>query len=154
MMAQQGGGGMPGQMGGGQAPNIVPDHGFLVADRRLLPGETLESIRGEFERSLVEADLADRVELALCVIGKPPLSTPLDHGAVIACQQALGSLGLETQTGTVAFGTDAGVFEEAGIPGIVMGPGAISRAHTSREYVELDQVDAMTDFFVELLCAG
>jgi acetylornithine deacetylase len=52
----------------------------------------------------------------------------------------------------VAFGTDAGVFEvEAGWPGVVMGPGSIERAHTAAEYVEIEQLEAMTRFFVALL---
>ena len=51
----------------------------------------------------------------------------------------------------VAFGTDAGVFEQSGLPGVVMGPGSIREAHTSKEFVELDQVSAMTDFFEALL---
>ena len=60
-------------------------------------------------------------------------------------------MGLEAETGVVAFGTDAGVFEQSGLPGVVMGPGSIREAHTSREYVELDQVAAMTDFFEALV---
>jgi acetylornithine deacetylase len=43
------------------------------------------------------------------------------------------------------------VFEQSGLPGVVMGPGSIRQAHTSTEYVELDQVEAMTDFFEALL---
>ena len=32
-----------------------------------------------------------------------------------------------------------------------MGPGAILRAHTAREYVEVDQVETMARFFTRLL---
>jgi acetylornithine deacetylase/succinyl-diaminopimelate desuccinylase-like protein len=32
-----------------------------------------------------------------------------------------------------------------------MGPGSIEQAHTAREFVEVRQVEAMTDFFVRLL---
>ena len=140
-----------GQMGGGQAPNIVPDSGFLVADRRLLPGETAEDVRAQVEEVLSRAGLSDDVSLVACMMGKPPLSTPLDHFSVHHCRRALVAAGLEAQTGVVAFGTDAGVFEKSGLPGVVMGPGSIRQAHTSTEYVELDQVSAMTDFFEALL---
>ncbi len=51
----------------------------------------------------------------------------------------------------VAFGTDAGVFHAAGIPGVVMGPGSIREAHTSRESVPLEEIDAMEAFFRELI---
>ena len=133
------------------APNIVPDHGFLVADRRLLPGETAEDVRRQVEESLTEAGLQDDVEISACIMGKPPLSTPYDHASVRHCHHALASSGQEAATGMVAFGTDAGVFEQSGLPGVVMGPGSIRQAHTSREFVELDQVSAMTDFFEALL---
>jgi len=142
-----------GIMNGGHAPNVVPDRAFLVADRRLLPGETLASARAEFEAALFEAGVADEVEIASCALEKPTLSTAVDHPAVDGCLRALESLGHAGDCSSVAFGTDAGVFEAAGLPGVVMGPGSILRAHTAREYVEVDQVETMTDFFVELLSA-
>ena len=140
-----------GLLRGGHAPNVVPDHGYLVADRRLLPGESLESARAEFQQALAEAGVSDSVELTSCRLEKPTLSTPVDHPAVVCCAAALAAGGREGETAGVAFGTDAGVFEAAGVPGVVLGPGSILRAHTAREYVEIDQVEAMTDFFVELL---
>jgi len=140
-----------GQMGGGQAPNIVPDSGFLVADRRLLPGETADHVRSQVEEALSQAGLSDDVSLVACIMGKPALSTSSNHFSVHRCRQALMAAGLEAQTGVVAFGTDAGVFERSGLPGVVMGPGSIRQAHTSTEYVELDQVASMTDFFEVLL---
>ena len=140
-----------GQMGGGQAPNIVPDSGFLVADRRLLPGETVEHVRTQVEEALSQAGLSDDVALVACGMGKPPLSPSVDHFSVHQCRRALTAAGLDSETGVVAFGTDAGVFERSGLPGVVMGPGSIRQAHTSTEYVELDQVRAMTDFFEALL---
>ena len=91
------------------------------------------------------------MELTSCSLEKPTLSTPVDHSAVVCCAAALRAGGQPGETAGVAFGTDAGVFEAAGVPGVVLGPGSILRAHTSREYVEIDQVEAMTDFFVELL---
>ena len=51
----------------------------------------------------------------------------------------------------MSFGTDAGLFAEEGLPGVVMGPGSIAQAHTAREFVDVRQVEAMADFFVRLL---
>jgi acetylornithine deacetylase len=138
-------------LSGGHAPNIVPDHAHLVADRRVLPGETLEGVRAEFEEALVAAGVSDSVEVVSCSLEKPTLSTPEDHPAVVGCTRALAAAGQPGELSGVAFGTDAGVFEAAGLPGVVMGPGSILQAHTAREFVEIDQVEAMTAFFVELL---
>lgn len=141
-----------GLMQGGHAPNIVPDHAALVADRRMLPGETVQSVRAELEAALADAGL-DEVEVTSCSLEKPSLGTPDDHPAVRACTHALASAGWPAHVGGVAFGTDAGVFEAAGVPGVVLGPGSITRAHTSREYVEIDQVEAMVEVFAALLSA-
>ncbi len=140
-----------GQIRGGHAPNIVPDHAQLVADRRLLPGETVETARAEVEAALKDAGLEGVVRVTTCTLEKPTLGTPPSHACVGACREALRDAGQPDALDVVAFGTDAGVFEAAGLPGVVMGPGSIRMAHTSREHVEIDQLDAMTAFFVSLL---
>lgn len=140
-----------GMMSGGQAPNVVPNHAQLWADRRLLPGEDLAEARAEIESAIRAAGVADAVALTQCTLEKPTLGTPSDHSCVLRCGEALTAAGLPVVRSGVAFGTDAGVFERAGIPGVVMGPGSIERAHTAREYVEVDQVEAMTDFFLRLI---
>jgi acetylornithine deacetylase len=44
-------------------------------------------------------------------------------------------------TGKVAFGTEAGLFQEmAGIPTIVCGPGSIEQAHKPDEFIALEQI--------------
>lgn len=141
-----------GRIEGGQAPNIVPDHAELVADRRILPDEGAADVEAELVAALASAGVSEHVRIAACRLEKPALGTPADHPAVQACLTALRAIDRPADTAGVAFGTDAGVFEaECGVPGVVMGPGSIRRAHTAREYVELDQVEAMTAFFVALL---
>lgn len=141
-----------GRAAGGSAPNIVPDQAELIADRRTLPGESPENVSAEIQEALVQVGVQESVRVASCRLEKPALGTPPDHPSVSTCLDALRKARWAPETGTVAFGTDAGVFEvEAGLPGVVMGPGSIDRAHTSREFVETAQVEAMTRFFVALL---
>jgi acetylornithine deacetylase len=138
-----------GMLGGGHAPNVVPDRAWLVADRRLLPGEDAVTVRAEIEAALARHGARD-VELA-CAEGKPALDTGDGHASVRACRAALAAAGLADAAVTVPFGTDAGVFAAAGIPGVVLGPGSIDQAHTACEWVETAQVEAMEAFFVRLL---
>lgn len=44
-------------------------------------------------------------------------------------------------TGTVAFATEAGLFQQLGVHAIVCGPGSITQAHKADEYVEIEQLD-------------
>ena len=139
-----------GIMQGGAAPNIVPEQATLVMDRRLLPGETTDGVRAEIERALRDHDVED-VTITSCTLEKGPLATPDDHVAVVSCQRALASADLSGDPATVAFGTDAGVFAQFGLPGVVLGPGSIRLAHTAREYVPTDEVETMVAVFEHLL---
>lgn len=44
-------------------------------------------------------------------------------------------------TDFVSFGTEAGLFQQIGIPAVVCGPGSIEQAHKPDEFVEVDQLD-------------
>ena len=46
----------------------------------------------------------------------------------------------EAGTTLVAFGTEAGLFKNAGIPTVVCGPGSIQQAHQPDEFVILEQL--------------
>ncbi len=142
-----------GMISGGHAPNVVPSRAHLIADLRTLPGQSLDDVRGEIESAL-EDHGASGVRLTQLSLEKPPLGTEASHGSVRACLAAARAAGHPPQVGGVAFGTDAGVFEAAGVPGVVLGPGSIRRAHTAEEFVELDQVEAMTEIFVHLLASS
>ena len=136
---------------GGQAPNIVPDRAEIWVDRRTLPGETAESVRRQLERDLVESGLAEAVVVESCSEEKPPLETAIDSVAVRSAADALDSVGLSGACEHVAFGTDAGVFARVGIPAIVLGPGSIDLAHTSREFVPITEVETMVRIYERLL---
>jgi len=91
------------------------------------------------------------VKIRTCSLDKAPLETPTSHVAVRSSQAALATCGLPLDPTVAAFGTDAGPLAAAGIPGIVIGPGSITQAHTAAERVPQGEVEAMTDFFVALL---
>jgi acetylornithine deacetylase len=141
-------------VGGGHAPNIVPERAFLIVDRRILPGESVASVRAEVEEALERAGVLEDVRIHACSLDKDSLQTPDEHAAVRHCQAALATRSLPTATTGAAFGTDAGPLAAAGIPGIVIGPGSIEQAHTADEWVEIAKVEAMTEIFVSLLTGG
>lgn len=136
---------------GGQAPNIVPDEARLWIDRRTLPGETPESVAAQVSEALEAAGVEAHVSVESCTEEKPPLDTALDSPAVVATGAALAAEDRDPACEHVAFGTDAGVFERAGMPGVVLGPGSISVAHTAREFVPIAEVETMVRIFERLL---
>ena len=46
----------------------------------------------------------------------------------------------------VSYGTEAGLFQEAGISAVVCGPGSIGEAHKADEFVTIEQIDACAAF--------
>jgi acetylornithine deacetylase len=64
---------------------------------------------------------------------------PVPDSDAIQLAQRLTGMG---DMGVVSFGTEAGLYQEAGIPAAVCGPGQIDQAHRPDEYIELAQLDA------------
>ena len=48
---------------------------------------------------------------------------------------------VESACGHVAFGSEAGLFQRAGIPALICGPGSIDQAHKPDEFVSLEQLE-------------
>jgi acetylornithine deacetylase len=46
----------------------------------------------------------------------------------------------------VPYATEAGLFEQAGCPSVICGPGDIAQAHAADEYVSIGQLDACVAF--------
>ena len=52
----------------------------------------------------------------------------------------------------VPYGTDASTIADAGIPSVVFGPGDIGKAHTSDEWVPLDEVEQAAEVLYRFAC--
>ena len=51
----------------------------------------------------------------------------------------------------VAFGTEAGLFDEAGIPTAIIGPGSIEQAHKADEWIETSELERCAAFVGRLI---
>ena len=135
----------------GHAENIVPDSGWLLLDRRLLPHEESDRVRTGIAALLRQA-AGDDAAIEWWRVEKPPLERPAaGHPGEAACAQALAAAGLPVRWDVASFGTDAGVLAAHGIPALVFGPGSIAQAHTADEWVAVDQVEQASAFFAALL---
>jgi acetylornithine deacetylase len=72
----------------------------------------------------------------------PSFLTTADDPVTRLAQRLAG----EARTTLVAFGTEAGIFKNAGIPTVVCGPGSINQAHQPDEYVTLEQLARCEQF--------
>jgi len=130
------------QVQGGIADNIVPEDCRFHYEFRLLPGTDAERI----QRLVV--DHAATIEQGMRTISKtsgfrfePIIAVPAfqAHPDDPAVQLSL-RLARTSQTTLVSFGTEAGLFQRAGMSTVVCGPGSIEQAHQADEYVTLEQL--------------
>ena len=122
---------------GGQAVNIVPDRCWIEVDRRTLPGETSESVLASMRAALREVPgwTLEGPHLAIGGMEVPP-DAPIVRLLSAAIVDVTGDVRVEA----AHYATDAGVYNAAGIPTVVFGPGDIAQAHTESEYIELEQL--------------
>jgi acetylornithine deacetylase ArgE len=143
-----------GVIGGGVQINFVPDWCEIEIDRRLLPGETADSVLAGYAR-LIEGIKADHplldAEMEPPMIVDPALETPPDADVARVARQVLADLGLNGTPAGVPFGSDASKLARHGVPSIIFGPGSIDRAHAAVEYVECDQVALAASFYSEFI---
>jgi acetylornithine deacetylase len=73
-----------------------------------------------------------------------------DSAETEAINQLVQALTGDRTKRKVAYATEAGLFQQAGIPTVVCGPGAIADAHKANEYVEMAQLQRCEDFLRKL----
>lgn len=142
-----------GVLEGGTARNIIPRTCRLVWEIRPLPGDDVSGIIAKFEdyAQALKRDAqakhpdADIVTTPMsCMHGMQFSGTEAAQGLVMACAQA-------NETHAVAFGTEAGVFQDGGVPVVVCGPGSIDQAHKPNEYIEVMQLEKCVGFLLRLV---
>ena len=142
-----------GTIEGGTQLNIVPGHCRFEFEFRYLPQDDPERLLSEVQH-YAEREVA-------------PAMQTVDPATGFAWEQVSGFPGLDlapgaevielakalsggNATGKVAFGTEAGLFDQHGIPTVVCGPGSIDQAHKPDEFIALEQV-ALCERFMDRL---
>jgi acetylornithine deacetylase len=138
---------------GGTASNIVPVSCSFSFDVRALPGLDAGTIEGrlhcfaetrclhEMRARAPEADISIRRTNAV-----PPFGA--DRGSeVIALALKLTD---QNETHCVSYATEAGLFQDAGSPAVVCGPGDIAQAHTADEWIAESEIAKCMGFLTRL----
>ena len=148
--------GSVGVIEGGIADNVVPADCRFNYEFRNLPGSDVERMQGEvraYAESLEPAMRAVSGEAGIrfeTICAMPAFLAAADDPAVRLAKR----LAAVDETTLVAFGTEAGLFQRAGVPTVVCGPGHIAQAHQADEYVSLAQLAAAERFLLALTLAG
>ncbi|MBT8764688.1 acetylornithine deacetylase [Metapseudomonas boanensis] len=140
-----------GTIKGGRALNIVPAECEFDFEVRALPDFDAQQVAEELQR-FAEHELLPRMQSVQPDTGirlRPLSAYPgLATGPDSEAAQLLAHLSGSTEFGTVAYGTEGGLFDQAGIPAVVCGPGSMDQGHKPDEFVSCEQLagcDAMLD---------
>ncbi|WP_296268964.1 acetylornithine deacetylase [Pseudomonas sp. UBA6562] len=129
---------------GGRALNIVPAECAFDFEVRTLPGfdaqQVVDGLQTYAEQRLLPrmhaVDPSTGIRLQP-LSAYPGLATAANSEAAQLLAYLCGSDAFTT----VAFGTEGGLFDEAGIPTVVCGPGSMAQGHKPDEFVTLEQLD-------------
>jgi acetylornithine deacetylase len=138
---------------GGTATNIVPVGCTFVFDIRALPGLNPDEIENRLRRFAEKRCLPEMHEIAPeadiqieRVNAVPPFGAERASEVVALALKLTG----QNETYGVSYGTEAGLFQEAGSPAVVCGPGDIAQAHTADEWIAESQIQKCMDFLGRL----
>ena len=141
-----------GQMQGGIADNIVPRDAWFRYEFRALPTADALAMQQDLIAQARQLEGAmQRVDpeagFSFATICEVPSFLGSADDAVTQLAKRLSGQNRVTQ---VAFGTEAGLFKQWGIPTVVCGPGSIEQAHQPDEYVSLAQLGQCEAFMAGL----
>jgi acetylornithine deacetylase len=142
-----------GMIEGGTAPNIVPRNCEFRWQIRSLPDtpvdrapdalaafaaqELLPAMRKVAPETAIETESQTSV---------PAFAAAPQSEAVALAMTLTGA----NRTSGVSYATEAGLFERAGCPAVVCGPGDIAQAHAADEFVSVAQLEACLTFLADL----
>ncbi|MBS0326139.1 MAG: acetylornithine deacetylase [Proteobacteria bacterium] len=148
-----------GTIRGGTALNIVPRDCEFEFEMRHLPADDPGAFIGALERRARALTPAMHAVDPATYVAFDALSTTTGFDTtadspIVALAQRCSE---DTACGKVSFGSEAGLFDGAGIATVLCGPGHIAQAHQPDEWIGLDQLARCEAFMLRLadeLAAG
>ena len=137
-----------GRIGGGTAVNMIAEHCRLDWECRPEPGKSAADVVARLQEALQpwRASAPDASIVTAQVVSVPPFAAGRDSPAVALALRLTG----HERSVAAPFASEAGLFEAAGVPAVVCGPGRTSEAHQPDEFVSREQMSACLEFMQRL----
>jgi acetylornithine deacetylase len=141
-----------GVISGGSAVNVIPAHCALDMEIRAIPGVDPMSLFLPVETATRHLATEGGYQVETTILSSYPGLDLRDDDPLVALAESISG---KPNAGAVSFGTEAGLYQQAGIPAVVCGPGDIARAHRANEFIlesELAECQAALERLAERLC--
>ena len=154
------GGGADGIPNGMVAYSNFSDYCALGLSLKYLPDERGDDVKAEFEQYVARVAAADpwlrehppEIEWGVAGVSFPPSEVPPDHALVTGLSGAFRAVAGEPRLGGFEAVSDLAWLAEAGIPAVLYGPGGFAQAHSSAEYVGVDELVEVASVVALALC--
>ena len=133
---------------GGDNPNRICGQCELQFDLRPLPDMNTDDIRQQIGQRLKRIALQQQIQIEYEAIfeGTPPAETPADSPFVKMVERLT-----QSESGSVAFGTEAPYFRQLGMDTIILGAGSIETAHQPNEYLPIKNISPLLLWLKQLI---
>lgn len=136
------------EINGGAASNIVPEHTWFGWEIRAMPGVDPDAIEGRLRARAEELlvamrEVAPEADIKIKRTNHVPAFAANQDGEALAATLKLAG---QNETFAVSYATEASLFEIAGAPSVVCGPGDIAQAHTANEWIAIEELDKCLAF--------
>lgn len=140
-----------GTIRGGISVNTVPDHCQIEIDRRLLPSEDQDSARQAVIQFVHDRTGGKSIEHAAPFITSPGLTADVNRALANQLADTANKHSSSRSVIGAPYGTDAAYLAETGAPTVVFGPGSIEQAHTSDEWIDVEQLQLAHEILLNFL---
>ena len=141
---------------GGIASNVIPKDCEFQFDMRTLPQASADALYQEiraYAEALAREMQAIDPEAGIDLVWASQ-TAGLAASETDAIVQWAMRLSGNTHVGKVSYGTEAGLFQNMGVPTVICGPGDIAEAHRPNEFVALEQLAQCEAFMNRILETG
>ncbi len=141
-----------GKIDGGSATNVVAPHCLLMWELRPVPGSNVEAILERLKQLVTQVlpedlsvgDTLSRIETQQTAF--EPFYSATSGPALNLVHELTGLAKGKSES----YGSEAGFFQDVGVPTIIIGPGEVLQAHKIDEYIEIDQIAQSLAFYDRL----
>ena len=142
-----------GRVEGGTAANILARTCAFVWDLRSVEVEEADMIEAQFRAVAdgLDAEIKARAPEGGVHVSRRSNTAGLALHRDSAAEQLARALTGDNETRAVAYAAEGGLFQRAGIPTVVCGPGSIEQAHQPNEWIALSQIAEGAQFMRRLI---
>ncbi len=142
-----------GRVEGGTAVNILARRCWFQWDLRTPPDADPDVIEARFREAAerIDADIKRRALEGFVRITRRSNTAGLAPTPGSAAESLARALTGDNETRVAAYAAEAGLFQRAGIPAVLCGPGSIEQAHQPDEWIERDQIAQGAAFMQRLI---